>query len=85
MGSILEPSPNGAPATQTLQIEVAGTAPIERIDLIRSGQIAQIDAEGQEDLQISRKIPRLGPGEYHYVRVIQSNGRTAWSSPIFAQ
>ncbi|MAJ60217.1 MAG: hypothetical protein CL936_08860 [Deltaproteobacteria bacterium] len=85
MGSILEPSPDGAPATQTLQIEVAGTAPIERIDLIRSGQIAQIDAEGQEDLQISRKIPRLGRGEYHYVRVIQRDGRTAWSSPIFAQ
>jgi len=85
MGSILPPSPDGAPATQTLQIEVAGTAPIERIDLIRSGQIARIDAEGQEDLRLSRKIPRLGRGEYHYVRVIQSDGRTAWSSPIFAQ
>ncbi|MCH2185863.1 CehA/McbA family metallohydrolase [Myxococcota bacterium] len=85
MGSILMPHGDDAPATQTLQIEVAGTAPIERIDLIRSGQIARIDGDGQQDLKLSRKIPRLGSGEYHYVRVIQRDGRTAWSSPIFAR
>jgi len=28
-------------------------------------------------------IPSLRPGQYVYVRVIQEDGRAAWSSPIF--
>ncbi|MDG2052033.1 MAG: CehA/McbA family metallohydrolase [Myxococcota bacterium] len=85
MGSILESNADDPPSTQNLQVEVVGTAPIERIDLIRTGQIARVDGDGQLDLRLSRKIPRLGRGEYHYVRVIQRDGRTAWSSPIFAR
>jgi hypothetical protein len=35
-------------------------------------------------LSLERKIPRLAPGEFHYVRILQEDGGMAWSSPIFA-
>jgi hypothetical protein len=34
-------------------------------------------------LDFERSIPRLQPGEFHYIRVIQKDGGVAWSSPIF--
>jgi len=84
MGTILEPPADDAPREQHLKVEVHGTAPIERIDFIRSGKVASVDGEGRMDWQIERSIPRLHPGEYHYVRVVQKDEGAAWSSPIFA-
>ena len=34
-------------------------------------------------LDFERAIPRLAPGEFHYVRVLEEGGGVAWSSPIF--
>ena len=85
MGSTLERDETAQDRPQRLHVEVAGTAPIERIDLIRSGQIARIDGQQALEMQFTRDIPSLAPGEYHYVRVVQADGRTAWSSPIFAR
>lgn len=98
MGTVFEADDDGT-ATQKLEVEIAGTAPIERIDLIRSGHTASIDLEserpeqaardghdetGELDVSLAREIPRLMPGEYHYVRVVQRDGHAAWSSPIYA-
>jgi hypothetical protein len=71
-------------ASQQLEYEVVGTAPIERIDFVRSGRIASIPGEGQSQLSGVRSIPRLQPGEYVYLRVVQDDGGAAWSSPIYA-
>jgi hypothetical protein len=67
-----------------LQIRYEATAPILRIDLIRSGRVAQIDGDGSLSLNFERIIPPLVPGDFHYVRIIQEGGGVAWSSPIFA-
>ena len=85
MGSVLEHEAGDPPETQKLVVEVAGTGPIERIDLIRTGHKASIPGNGQLDLRFEREIPRLMPGEYHYVRVVQSDDKAAWSSPIFSR
>ena len=71
-------------ANQQLEYEVVGTAPIERIDFVRSGRIASVPGEGQSQLSGVRTIPRLQPGEYVYLRVVQDDGGAAWSSPIYA-
>ena len=84
MGSTLAPATNDAKATQTLRIEVVGTAPIERIDLVRSGRTATLEAGGELEFAHERELPRLARGEFHYVRVVQRDGSAAWSSPIFA-
>jgi hypothetical protein len=90
MGSVLDPGAEaaGAPAadgTVALRIEVVATAPIERIDLVRSGQTASIPGDGRLEVDLERRVPPLQPGEYHYVRVVQTDGGAAWSSPIFAR
>ena len=84
MGEMIGVDPERS-ESHTLAIEIAGTAPIDHVDLIRSGHTARIDGEGRLDLAITREIPPLAPGEYHYVRVVQTDGRAAWSSPIFAR
>lgn len=85
MGTMLEPPAPDDESEQRLWVEVHGTAPIERVDFIRSGKTASFDGEGKLDLQIERSIPRLKPGEYHYVRVVQKDEGAAWSSPIFVE
>ena len=91
MGSTLAGSPESPPGTpelepalQRLQIRVVAESPLERVDLIRSGRVAEIPLEGELDWTHERQIPRLLPGEYHYVRVIQADGGAAWSSPIYS-
>jgi len=83
MGTTFE-AESDAPDRQTLRIDVAGTAPIERVELIRTGGRISMDGNGGLDFSHERSIPRLARGEFHYVRVIQSDGHAAWSSPIFA-
>jgi hypothetical protein len=77
-----EPEP--APALQRLRIRVVAESPLERVDLIRSGRVAEIPLDGELDWTHERQIPRLLANEYHYVRVIQADGGAAWSSPIYA-
>jgi hypothetical protein len=88
MGATLAaPGPDATtePRTQALEIEVVAAGPLARIDLIRSGQTAELPvAEGERAYRLQREIPALARGEYHYVRVVQLDGGAAWSSPIFA-
>jgi hypothetical protein len=64
-------------------VHYEATAPIERIDLVRSGRIASLEVGDSLSVELERIIPRLEPGEFHYVRIIQKDGGVAWSSPIF--
>lgn len=66
-----------------LRVRFEATGAIDHIDLVRSGRIATIDAEGALSIDFERSIPRLNPGEFHYVRIVQQDGGVAWSSPIF--
>ncbi len=66
-----------------LRIRYEATSPVERIDLIRSGRVAQVAGEAAMSIDLVRTIPGLAPGEFHYVRILQEDGGTAWSSPIF--
>ncbi len=82
----LEVSLERAPGepTSTLRYRVAGTAAIERIDFIRSALTASVSGDGERDLDGERRIPNLMPGEFLYLRVVQSDGGAAWSSPFYA-
>ena len=83
MGSILSAPAGASGGGQQLAIEVVATAPIDRVDLIRDGPMVTLPGEGRLEWSHQREIPRLAPGEFHYVRVIQEDGGAAWSSPIF--
>ena len=75
--------PGAAEATHRLRVRYEATAPIERVELVRSGRVAKVEPSDPLSFDLDREIPALGPGEFHYVRVRQKNGGNAWSSPIF--
>lgn len=67
-----------------LRFAVAGTAPIERVDVIRSGRVIEsLLAEGRREWSQTLSLTPLARGDYVYVRVVQVDGGAAWSSPIF--
>jgi hypothetical protein len=82
MGATL--APGQTEVAHQAVVQVLGTAPLARIDLIRSGEVVGQfrDAEANDALA-SFEIPPLQAGEYVYVRVLQQDGALAWSSPIF--
>ena len=74
---------------------VAGTAEIERIELIRNGEIChqwispathfEFSWDDNEDFRNFAYIPEDGkpPFLYYYLRVLQKDGHMAWSSPLW--
>jgi Protein of unknown function (DUF3604) len=67
-----------------LQIVVAATAPLERVDIVSSGgRIDSQRAAGRWFWTLERALGPTRPGDYAYVRVVQEDGGAAWSSPFF--
>ena len=63
---------------------VAGTAPIERVDVIRSGSVVtSLPGAGRREWGEGLTLDGLVSGEYVYIRVVQEDGGVAWSSPVF--
>ncbi|MGH0036709.1 MAG: CehA/McbA family metallohydrolase [Myxococcota bacterium] len=75
------------PADRVHRLDVVVLAPgeIERIEVVRSGEVAaRIDGEGQRSFAGELELPGLAAGEYLYLRVVQRDGGAAWSSPFYA-
>ena len=91
MGSAIEAAsltarPQAEPPADELRVRVVAPGPLERVDLIRGGQVSeQILCEGQREVGFVRTISDLAPGDYLYVRAVQIDGGTAWSSPFFIE
>jgi hypothetical protein len=82
MGSVVSVPDEGV--TDELFISVVAPGALERVDLIRSGAVADsIDLESRRDVALHRTVEQLRAGEYLYVRAVQEDGFAAWSSPIF--
>ncbi len=82
--SPVEATDAGDVRTQRLTIHFEATAPLEAVDLIRTGRLVTLEATGELSYRLEREIPALAVGEFHYVRMRQRDGGVAWSSPIFA-
>lgn len=82
MGSIMAPSQTA----EQVYISISGTAPIDRVDLVRSGRIvSSFPGNDRLDVQFTVEIDELASGEYIYARAVQQDGGTAWSSPVFVR
>ncbi len=82
MGGVISTEHDGN--RHELAVRVVGTANLERLDVIRSGQVVdQIPIAGRRELTAIRSLTALRPGEYVYIRVLQTDGGLAWSSPVF--
>ncbi len=82
MGSSLPPREGPA----LLYVRAIACAPIAYIELVRGAAVVETRA-GEEhwDVETAFEPTDLKAGEYLYVRVIQTDGGAAWSSPFFVQ
>jgi hypothetical protein len=82
MGSELQAADLSGPVT--LYVRVLACAPLERIDVIRSGSVWQSSSgENAFDLESVFDLGTLTSGEYVYVRAVQTDGGAAWSTPFY--
>ena len=66
-----------------LQGECDATA-LATVEVVRSGRLVDgVKLSGQLDAALASELADLAPGEYVYVRVAQTDGGMAWSSPIY--
>ena len=68
--------------------DVVGTADIEQIDLVVNGDAARSYTPNQQHVQLEDEVPlRFSPvgANYCYLRVRQSDGNRAWTSPIWLE
>lgn len=74
-----------------IAVSVAGTAPIERAELIHNGETLHTwPGEGRRELSLRfehdgpvRGLEAAPDRAYYYVRVRQEGGSVAWSSPTW--
>jgi len=86
MGSTLSAAkwPPGQPPK--LALLAVGVAELDRIDVIRSGRVERVaPGEGRRRIGLSIPVPDLRAGEYVYVRAVQTDGGSAWSSPFYIE
>jgi hypothetical protein len=85
MGSSI-PRPQEGSLTEELFVHVVGTAPLERVDLIRSGAVVEsLEIRDALEARFRSTLRELRSGEYVYVRAVQEDGGAAWSSPVFVE
>jgi len=85
MGSAI-PKPATGGYSGELFVQVIAEGPLERVDLIRSGNLVDsIPIDGLLEVTLGREVNDLVSGEYLYVRAVQEDTGAAWSSPIYVE
>lgn len=71
-----------APGDVCVAASVHGTAPIDRLEIIRDGQVVHRQP-GEGRTARLEHAAHVDTGSYFYLRVTQSDGQVAWSSPVW--
>jgi hypothetical protein len=85
MGTVAPaPDPAADGPRDHLFIHVVAETPLDRVDVIRRGnEVRTIPAEGKLEIGVQVQLDDIRSGDFVYVRAIQEDLGTAWSSPIF--
>jgi hypothetical protein len=82
---------------RTIEVNVAGTAPIEAVEVVRNGEtvfteigdggpIARLEFSDDSDMRdYAFDAAGRDPFVYYYIRVIQQDWNMAWSSPVWVE
>jgi hypothetical protein len=72
-----------------LEIRVIGTGPIDRVEVVRNGQVVHQHRPERETAEVQLHYEDPAPIKdrvsYYYVRVQQKNWHMAWASPIWVR
>ena len=67
-------------------VKVSGTAAVKQIDVIKNNKYVHKVTPAAREAAFEYVDQASGPGEsYYYVRVEQTDGQLAWSSPIWVR
>ncbi|MBU0478456.1 DUF3604 domain-containing protein [bacterium] len=66
-----------------IKIEVHGTEKIKEVSIINNGKTFFKDSPGKQSVSYDLKGKKPKDNDYYYVRVVQEDEETAWSSPIW--
>jgi hypothetical protein len=67
-----------------LEINVIGTGPVARIDILKDSDVVETIKPGRAEYRGKWTDPRPTEGtHYYYVRVQQEDGQLAWASPLW--
>jgi hypothetical protein len=68
----------------TLRIAVVGTAPLDRVEVLKDSAVVETIRPGKAEYQGSWTDPQPSAGtHYYYVRVQQTDEELAWASPLW--
>jgi hypothetical protein len=65
-----------------VRARLAGTAPFSEVALLCNGEVLQRFPPRGEELAIETTLPAPSQTAFYYLRAVQEDGETAWSSPI---
>lgn len=69
---------------RSITARVVGTAPFAQIAILKNNRVLYQTGAGETEAQLAiTDQTDLAPGDFYYLRVVQSNGDLAWSSPIW--
>ena len=82
MGSAVSGARTGR---RRIEVLAAGTAPLSRVEVLKNNEVLTTWEPGTFVFRSTLTDPRGGasPSEWYYLRVLQSDGEMAWSSPIW--
>ena len=70
--------------TPKLEMTVIGTAPLDRIEILKDSQVVETIKPGKPEYRGTWTDPKPTAGvHYYYIRVTQADGELAWASPLW--
>ena len=83
MGGELRAGAGGVPE---IRVKAVGTKPFLTAEILRNGQPIHRSAPARADVELRfRDLEPVAGTSYYYARLIQEDGQTAWSSPIWVE
>jgi hypothetical protein len=71
-------------AAPKLEIKVAGTKPLAKVEVLKDSDVVETFKPGKRDYAGTWTDPKPAKGvHYYYIRVQQEDGELAWGSPLY--
>ena len=76
-----------APGERVVRVFVAGTAPLEKVEIIKNNRVIHSSSSEQTIVALEYQDRENSDREqdFYYIKIVQDDGEIAWSSPIWVR